>query len=211
MLKSLKRKFAEGRTKVGAKSKPLYNQKALLKHFFHKKCFSRDKLSQEDGFLNDYYDVTEINFEKDSRKLFYCKNIKGLLERVVVERKLLKGYILKVGIDVEGGFLKVCLNVIEKVTEYKVKKKKFSCEKGIGNEKYKDGGLNKFFIIGLVENAAESHSSFEKTLKLNDLQYLCAFDMKSANIFFEIESAASIHPCSWCNISKKKARFLSSR
>ena len=83
----------------------------------------RDKLSQEDWFLNDYYDVTEINFEKDSRQLVYCKNIKGLVETVIMEGKLSKNYILKVGIDVGGGFLKVCLSIIEKVTGYKVKKK----------------------------------------------------------------------------------------
>ena len=34
----------------------------------------------EDGFLNDYFDVKEISFEKDSRQLVYCKNIKGLVK-----------------------------------------------------------------------------------------------------------------------------------
>ena len=63
------------------------------------------------------------------------------------------------------------------------------------------------FIIGLVENVAESHSNREKILnilKLNDLQYFCAFDMKLGKTFFGIESAASTHPCPWCNISKEK-------
>ena len=63
------------------------------------------------------------------------------------------------------------------------------------------------FIIGLVENVAEFHSNFEKILnilKLNDLQYLCAFHIKLANIFFGIDSAALTHPCPWCKISKEK-------
>ena len=93
------------------------------------------------------------------------------------------------------------------MTEYKVKKKKLTYEEGIGDGKYKDGGVNKLLIIGLVENVAESHSNFEKILnilKLNDSQYLCAFDMKLANIYFEIESAATTHPCSWFKISKEK-------
>ena len=63
------------------------------------------------------------------------------------------------------------------------------------------------FIIGLVENVAESHSNFEKILnilKLNDLQYLCAFNIKLGNIFFGIESAASTHPFPWYKINKDK-------
>ena len=36
---------------------------------------------------------------------------------MIVVGKLLKDYILKVGIDVGGRSLKVCLNIIEKVTE----------------------------------------------------------------------------------------------
>ena len=82
---------------------------------------------------------------------------------MIVGRKLSKDYILKVGIDVGGGYLKVCLNIIEKVTECKVKKI---------NIKYKDEGVNKLFIICLVENEAESHSNLEKILnifELNDL------------------------------------------
>ena len=62
-----------------------------------------------------------------------------------------------------------------------------SYDEGFGNEKHKGGGLNKF-IIGLVENLAESHSNLEKILnilKLNDLQYYCAFDIKfGPNVFW---------------------------
>ena len=39
----------------------------------------RGKLSEEEWFLNDYFDVTEINFEKDSTQLVYCKNITRLV------------------------------------------------------------------------------------------------------------------------------------
>ena len=34
--------------------------------------------------------LTEINFEKESRHLVYCKHIKGLVETVIKERKLSK-------------------------------------------------------------------------------------------------------------------------
>ena len=88
----------------------------------------RDKLSQEDWFLNDYYDATEINFEKDSRQLVYCKNIKELVEKVIGEGKLSKDYVLKVGVDVGGGFLKVSLNIksdrmLSQKKRYKIKRK----------------------------------------------------------------------------------------
>ena len=92
------------------------------------------------------------------------------------------------------------------MTECKVKKR-FSNEDGIGNEKHKDRAVNKLFIVSLAENVAESHLNFEKiftVLKLNDFQYLSAFDMKLTNIFFGIESAASTHPYLWCNISKEE-------
>ena len=58
--------------------------------------------------------------------------VKGLVETGKLERKVSKDYIQKVGIEVGGGFLKVCFNIIEKVTEYIVKKK-FNYEEGIGN------------------------------------------------------------------------------
>ena len=49
--------------------------------------------------------------------------------------------------DVGSEFLKVFLNIIEKVAECKINNKSFSYEGGIGNEKHKDRGINKLFII----------------------------------------------------------------
>ena len=49
--------------------------------------------------------------------------------------------------DVGSEFLKVFLNIIEKVAECKINNQSFSYEGGIGNEKHKDRGINKLFII----------------------------------------------------------------
>ena len=72
-------------------------------------------MCEKDGILNDYFDVIEINLEKDSRQIYIVKTLKVLLS--------------KMGIKVGGRILKVYLNIMNKVAECKIKRKGFAVRK----------------------------------------------------------------------------------
>ena len=81
-------------------------------------------MGEEDGFLNNYFNVTEINFEEYSSQLVYYKNIKGLVETALKERKLSKDskscrWIFK---RMFMKYRKRCLNVKSKKKGFAIKK-----------------------------------------------------------------------------------------
>ena len=73
--------------------------------------------------------------------------------------------------------------------------------------KFKDTGVKKCFIIGLVPEVAENYINV-KTLwsstGVHNLQrrFTIASDLKLCNILLGLMSHASLHPCCWCDIDK---------
>ena len=64
-----------------------------------------------------------------------------LINQLVEKRELSPDYIVKIGIGGGGGFLKVCLSILD--CEVNEPKTKFLYREGIKQDKFKDGGVKK--------------------------------------------------------------------
>ncbi len=104
--------------------------------------------------------------------------------------------------DGGGGFLKVCLDVIEEArspTQSRITKKLSS------QERFQDTGVKKLFIVGIVANVQENYHNVKILLQAcqaTKLNFTLATDMKLANILCGIMQHGSSNPCCWCEISK---------
>ncbi len=104
--------------------------------------------------------------------------------------------------DRGGGFLKVCLNVIEDArtpTQSPVTKKPTS------QDKFRDTGVKKLIILGIVANVQENYHNVKTLLdacQVKQLTFTLATDMKLANILCGIMAHGATYPCCWCEIAK---------
>ena len=169
----------------------------------------REKLQFEDGILDEFFDVTHIEIDGQKKHLVYCTNVAELISQLVTKREASANHILKIGIDGGGGFLKVCLSILDyEVVESETK---FSYKDGLKRDIFKDGGVKKLIILALIEDVKETYSNIKQLVDLLEIgtdKYFFAFDMKLANIYFGIEAASSTHPCSWCELSKEEMQDM---
>ena len=186
-----------------------------------------DKLKEDDRALEHYFTSTVVLMDssnksermdetKVERVLVYCHNFSGLIDHICKQRGFVSGdkYFIKIGIDGGGSFLKVCIN-IEKFDESSKddkQNKKWSYAAGACSKDFKDSGVRKLMIIGIIEDAQESYDNLKVILDLIDFEALendcCynsyAFDMKVANVFLGLGTATSTYPCPWCEVPKDK-------
>ena len=99
-----------------------------------------------------------------------------------------------IGIDGGGSFLKVCLNLekYDPLVNQESLNKKWSYATGAFSKKFKDSGVNKLIVLGIVEDVCENydnvkfileHMNFE-ILQNEKCTYTYTFDMKLGNVFF---------------------------
>ena len=186
-----------------------------------------DKLRAEDKSLDQFFSLKTCEMDsstkeerargqKVNRAVVYCNNLSGLIARVHQHRGFhpRTRYFVKVGIDGGGSFLKICLNLEKQDDEFSSpasQKTKWSYAAGACSDKFKDSGVRKLMILAMVENASESYSNLKLLLDLlelntilrsEDISYSYAFDMKLANGFLGLGTAASTYPCPWCELPK---------
>lgn len=163
-------------------------------------------LSEHIHKLDDFYCVEQLT--DLSVPVVYCKNIRECLQLVVQERSIsLNDSELKIGIDAGGGFLKVCVNVM--VQEENSARKRLCYGDGISSKKFKSTSVRKLIILAIAPGLKENHASLSKVLGLLKLDELppsptvrYAADLKMVNLLLGLMSAASSHPCSWCDIDR---------
>ena len=79
----------------------------------------RAKLQPKSKLLSDFFTQTTISSqpenstEQTKNLIVHCKSLEGLFGEVLLSRKVFSDHLIKVGIDGGGGFLKVCLGIIE--------------------------------------------------------------------------------------------------
>lgn len=181
------------------------------------------KLQEMDKRLQPFFSSTTAEFDssvkeerlediKVKRTIVYCNNLTGLLRFLATER----GYVEndddkswhKTGMDGGGDFLKICLNMEkdgESVPE-QVKRPRFSYSEGAFASNFKDSGVKKLMILAIGEDVYENYTNIKVLLdliKIDDIEYINAFDMKLANAYIGIGTAASTYPCAWCELPKK--------
>ena len=123
-----------------------------------------------------------------------CKDVKGFIDYVCQKREVADP-LFRVGIDGGQGFVKVCLNIIDTRSLSDVP---CSREKGT----FKDSGVKKLFILGIVEDKCEMYENLREILqnlhfKLSK-EFCLAGDLKVCNIVAGLQSHSSKYPCTWC-------------
>lgn len=149
--------------------------------------------------LDEFFAQTTANFcikgsQNAARSVVYCGNIEAILSLIVNRREFSPYYHTKIGIDGGGGFLKVCVNIIDKIERHK------------NNNDINDSGVKKLIILGIVCDVEENYNNVSILWNLMKLDIFIkdndnvtiACDLKMANILAGLMSHASAHPCTWC-------------
>ncbi len=126
----------------------------------------------------------------------FCTDCMELVSRVAAERRFNVADIelLKINIDAGRGFLKISLNVLfgdeRKTVRYRN-----------GRRVFKDSGVRRSFLLGIVPNVAESFENVSDMLRRCVLPQgivLCA-DLKIINIVLGLQSHSATFPCPYCD------------
>ena len=120
----------------------------------------------------------------------YIKKERGISEDIKV--------IQKIGIDGSGGFFSVCLKNIPKRNPLRSppRKKHFK-------SKFKDGGVKKLLIIGIVQDISETYYNAKQILRLLDIEkidFVIATDYKRCNILLGLLSHSEKFRCPYCKV-----------
>ncbi len=73
------------------------------------------------------------------------------------------------------------------------------------DNKYKDSGSQRCQILAIAEDVPESNFNLRcilEKLKLEDVKYCLAFDLKCANIIFGLSAHGGKHACLYCEGEK---------
>ena len=180
----------------------------------------RNKIEVSSHRLDEIYTVVGANLKaKVSKDVYqnvdtpvvYCTNIDMLLETVIEERGGNDNFELKLGIDGGGGFIKICLNVVDLDEDFSVSSssKRARYSDGVAKKLFKSTSVRKLIILALAPGVLETHENMFilwKMLKVTDSfktkHPRFATDLKMANILLGLMSHSSCHPCSWCSIQR---------
>lgn len=163
----------------------------------------REKLVEMNRQLKDLFEVVQLSSitgkvgSSSDEVVVYCTDVPELINRIKRSRPTAgDDFLVKIGIDGGRSFLKITLSVISPQTEHLA-----------GND-FKDGGVKKLFIIALSPNLAEKYDNISpiwtELLKLHELEYLVAGDLKIINIIIGIMAHSSKNPCPYCEAFKSE-------
>lgn len=173
----------------------------------------RKSINTSGHVLDDHFESTFLKFvtetagkepKENIQEAIFCKDLSKFIEVVVQERNI-RDYHLKFGLDGGGKVLKLCLSIQETSPS-------LDSEKVKG---FKDSGVKKLFIIGIVESAIENYHNVKSLWdKLNINKFLSqqmdgtvTTDLKLANILCGLMSHSASYPCTWCIAAKAKLAF----
>ncbi|XP_055605671.1 uncharacterized protein LOC129753848 [Uranotaenia lowii] len=150
--------------------------------------------------LKDLFDVVQLSSitgnvaPSSDHVVAYCTDVPELINRIKRSRPPVDDFVVKIGIDGGRSFFKITLSVISPQMEHLAG--------------FKDGGVKKLFIIALSPNLAEKYDNISpvwtKLLKLHELEYLVAGDLKIINIIIGIMAHSSKNPCPYCEALKSE-------
>ena len=135
-----------------------------------------------------------------------CNDIPGLIDKIIISRNIDAGNsIIRIGVDVGGGFVKICMSVFEMPSTNEEKNsRKMSLE-----SRFKDSGVKKVMILEIVQEIQENFVNMKRSwieaglLNLNR-HYTIVTDLKLCNILLGLVAHGSCHPCCWCDVTKDR-------
>ena len=174
----------------------------------------KEKIKERNHVLDSYFEHKMLDYkviDKEtkvehmiSQHTVLCSDVNSLINKVVSLRKLSDHALIRIGLDGGGGFVKVILSVFD--LDEHADPARLS-----GSTKFKDSGVKKAFIIGIVPNITENYFNMKKIwinlglLRFNR-DFTIATDLKLCNILLGLMSHSSTHPCCWCDIQKGKLK-----
>ncbi|XP_047130336.1 uncharacterized protein LOC105848372 [Hydra vulgaris] len=140
------------------------------------------------------------------RDIVYVKNSTEFIKFIIDERGIdTPNAIARISIDGGQNFLKVIINVFDPKNHYS------------SSEMYKDSGVKRCFILAIVEMVSEDNGNLQKLLellKLEEVDFSLAFDLKCANSVFGLSSHSGKYACLYCegecSLKARKLRTLGS-
>lgn len=149
-----------------------------------------DRLHEE---LAEYFEVKSESFMEDGREiersLVFVKNTSDLILHVIQQRNLdPQSCMVRISVDGGQGFLKVVVNVFDPSEKH-------------STSDLDDAGVKRSIILALVEDVPEENHNLHKLLnplKLNEVKYNPAFDLKCYNAAFGLSTHAGKYACLWC-------------
>ncbi|XP_047132914.1 uncharacterized protein LOC124811429 isoform X2 [Hydra vulgaris] len=144
--------------------------------------------------LSEFYDVVKETFisgdEKLTRSLVFVKNKSDLILHTMNERGLDPySSIARISVDSGQGFLKCVLNVFDPLVKHS------------SSKKLDDAGVKRSIILSLVKDVSEHNGNLNlliAPLRLEDVKYSVAFDLKCGNSLFGLSSHSGKFACLWC-------------
>ena len=117
--------------------------------------------------------------------MVYVKNTSEFIRYIIDDRGLdIHDALVRISLDAGQNFLKVIINIFDP-------NKKHST-----SSVYDDSGVKRCFILAIVENVSEDNGNLQKVLdplKLGEVDYSPAFDMKCGNSVMGISNHTGKH------------------
>lgn len=169
----------------------------------------REKIFDIDHQFDDHFFLTRksfVNLKQDKildqpeKYVVLCNNVDNLIDVILDQRyhnMSTENILLKVCLDGGGGFMKICLSVIQMDEEIKAS----------SEQPLKDSGVKKLFILAIVPGLQENYSNIKSlwidlNLHLLQREFSVATDLKLCNILLGLMAHGCQHPCCWCDCSK---------
>ena len=144
--------------------------------------------------LDNFYESKTEEFisgnEVVIRDMVYVKNTSEFIRYIIDDRGLdIHDALVRISLDGGQNFLKVIVNIFDPNNKHST------------SSVYDDSGVKRCFILAIVEDVSEDNGNLQKVLdplKLGEVDYSLAFDMKCGNSVMGISSHAGRHACLYC-------------
>lgn len=163
-------------------------------HFYVRKCQLFSSKKGQESIREEY--------------VVLCKDVQKLIEDVKKSRGVDEVH-LKFSADSGGSFLKITLSMqsldYDSVNRIHPKRRSYSDDKNIGKV-FKDSGVDKLLLLGLIEFSEENHENLSLLWDLFQLKKFkgsIVADLKLTNILHGLMTHISSYPCTWCIASKE--------
>lgn len=176
----------------------------------------KQKIEAVNRLCDDYFDVAKFDFvisksENSQEYVVDCNDILSFVQ-FIKEKRNVDDVHFKIGADSGGKFLKSWLSIQSKSSMFDniTDKPRSSYSDGLLAKNFKDSGVNKIFLIVMVQFSEENYDNLElmwDLLKLATLDSTLAAGLKINNIVTGLMAHSACFPCTWCDTSKYSLEF----
>ena len=153
--------------------------------------------------IKEEYVVQEVRVGQDLIQIAHCQDFNDHVTKVLNKRELNPhDTMIKLAIDGGQGFLKVIAFFIGIESESGAR----CSASSLAAARFKDSGAMKAVPLAIAQ-VSESYESLRIILELihvDSVLFKVAADLRVCALLLGLQSAASCHPCIWCNIHKDK-------